>query len=243
MNFSLSVAVTLLFLSYAVAFAEEEAKQFDARDIKELDFRSCTGTIKITGDAKGKATVKVQKVEFPEKCEIITETRGKRLRIETKRTGIFKSAAECKVNYEVSIPADAEISLMHCSGEVSIEGVKDAVSANLGNGSFIVKGKPRKLDLKIGNGSVKVEGLEGNADVILGNGDIDVAFGKDQKSGELNVKVGNGNTSVTLPKDAKVEANYTGSGRVQNDFPLEDKAAFEVSVVAGRGDLKINKTK
>lgn len=129
--------------------------------------------------------------------EIVIDGSGDSVSVETVH---HRRNNRGKVSYVISIPADANVSVVTVNGSVTIKGIHGHVVA------------------RSTNGSLKVEGIVGEIDARTTNGSIRARY--DQATdGSHTFKTTNGSVRVYLPSDAggDFEAN-TVNGSIKVDF-------------------------
>jgi hypothetical protein len=110
-----------------------------------------------------------------------------------------------KVDYTITVPGSASVSVRNVNGRIEIRGVGGAVRAR---------------DV---NGSIEAEDLRGAVEAETVNGTVDVRMAHVAPHSRNRIATTNGTVRVTLPRDAgaDVEAS-TVNGAVHCDFDLQD---------------------
>ena len=129
--------------------------------------------------------------------EIVIEGSGDLVSVETVHR---RRSNRGKVNYVISIPADANVNVTTANGTVAIKGIHGHVVA------------------RSTNGSVKVEDIVGDIDARTTNGSIRARYDR-ANDGSHTFKTTNGSVRIYLPSDAggDFEAN-TVNGSINVDF-------------------------
>lgn len=223
----------------SVTMAAQEIKEFPAKDISRLEFKNQSGEVKILGQDTNTIVIKIEKVKFDPKCEINFETSGRKLEIESGKESLF-SQAECRVNFNITIPKNIDLELKSMSGNLEVNGTKGDLNLKIGSGDIKVHSIVEELNAVAGSGSIEVRGLVGNANVKNGSGDIKLTYAKDPGRGEIDIKTGSGDTTLFLPAKMRVHSKVLiGAGDSFNEIGDFEDAKFRVSFKAGSGNISI----
>jgi len=162
------------------------------------------GSITVTTWNESSVRIEAEKVaknaDYLEDIEIEIEGSGDSVNVETIH---HRKRNSGKVNYVISVPQEASVTIRTANGSLNIDGIHGQV------------------DAKSVNGSVKIEGVVGAMDVTTTNGSIRAAYER-ADDGDHRFKTTNGSVRVYLPNDAggSFEAE-TVNGRIEVDFPTE----------------------
>lgn len=131
--------------------------------------------------------------------EILVDGSGDSVSVETIH---HRKNNNGKVNYTISIPAEANVNVSTANGSVTIEGIHGHV------------------DAKSTNGSLKLEDIIGEVEAKTTNGSIRTTYQR-ATDGKHSFKTTNGSVRVYLPSDAggELEAD-TVNGSITVDFPI-----------------------
>jgi DUF4097 and DUF4098 domain-containing protein YvlB len=234
-------SVMALSLSTATASDRKEFK-YKVGPGAGIDIVNEFGPVNITVSSGNQ--VAIAATPHSSKVEVDSSQSGNRVEV---RTHFLQSANqnEGQVDYDISVPADANVTVnagtgaVHIdklAGDVSVQGETGAVDAQNLNGAYLhirtVNG-PITLT-NVSNGHVEATSVGGNVTLTNVSGpkvyvtstkgsiryDGDPAGG-----GEYQLINYTGDIDVALPASASVDVTArTISGSVQNDFPLQTKA-------------------
>jgi hypothetical protein len=135
--------------------------------------------------------------------EIVGE--GDRVSIHTRYPRPHWMGGSGRVDYRVSVPRGARVTVTTVNGRVEVEGVAGAVKA------------------RTVNGGVDVTGAAGEVEASAVNGGVEVAFNRVDPTGRSELGTTNGSVRLTLPRDAAADVRaHTVNGSVGCDFDLAD---------------------
>ena len=169
-----------------------------------MEVSNVNGTIDVTAwernEVRIQAVKKARSVEKLEQIEIVVDSAGDRVEIETE----LPNNGDASVDYQITAPAGAQVEVDTVNGRVRIQGIHGAVSA------------------QSVNGAIDAEGLVGSTSIRTVNGAVVARYAKAPAGGEHKFKAVNGAIAVYLPSspDAAFEAK-TVNGSIKNDFGLE----------------------
>jgi hypothetical protein len=125
------------------------------------------------------------------------------------------------IDYDITLPADAQINISTGAGNINLRSLKGPVRATTGAGTILAEDLADDVRLESGAGAVDVRGARGRLDAKSGAGSIK-ASGEPKKDWRL--EVGAGSIHVEAPGDASFELEAeTGIGKVtvSPDFHLK----------------------
>jgi DUF4097 and DUF4098 domain-containing protein YvlB len=176
--------------------------------------------------------------------EVDADQLGNRIEV---RSHIVKPGSDddSQVEYDVSVPSDAMLTIRADAGPVQIEGLRGDVSVVGDNAHVDVKDvsgahvrvqtvsgpvtltnvSKGHVEIATVGGDVKLNGVTGpKVSVNSTRGNIAYA-GDFGNAGDYDLVSHSGNIDVSLPETASVELSARSvSGSVENDFPLQQKA-------------------
>ena len=122
------------------------------------------------------------------------------------------------ISYELTVPAQTQITARTGSGNQTIGSVRGAVRAQTGSGDIFIEGTGGNLDAQTGSGNIRVSSVSGTVQVQTGSGDVDV---RQIVKADVQAQTGSGDVVLGLPADAAftLEAR-TGSGSIESVHPL-----------------------
>jgi hypothetical protein len=153
-----------------------------------------------------------------ERLEVAIDGEGDRIAIRTRQPhgGFFLHRA-AGVEYSVTVPRGARVSVRNVNGKVEIEGVMGPVQASTVNGSIEANDLGSEVEASTTNGSVEVE------------------MARVDPSGHNRLSTTNGSVRLVLPRDvgADVEA-HTVNGAVHCEFDLAADTRVSRRSIEGR---------
>jgi DUF4097 and DUF4098 domain-containing protein YvlB len=233
----------LLALLAGVAAAADNRKEFKYTLVTggNVTITNPVGPVTVKG-VPGRQ-VSIVAITHSDKVAVDSNQYGNRIDVHTR--ALQKVAGnDARVEYEVSVPQDAAVTVhadngpitvekMH--GDVMLEGdsasvevrdVSDAhVHARTLNGPITLRNiSDGHVELSTVSGDIRLSNVTGrklSVNSTRGNISYDGSFGED---GNYAFVSGSGNIDVTLPRDASVDLTARSvSGSVENDFPLQQK--------------------
>ena len=216
---------------------------------KEAKYTAGNGTIVTIANANGPITVKsgagrqvlIVTTTHSDKVEVDGAQSGNRIESRvhtTQRT----SGDEGRVDYEVTAPADVDVTIRGGSGAIHVERMRSDIQIesesgkvdvlDSGNGHVHVRTVNGPVTLaNISNGHVEITTVSGDVslksvsgshmNVNAGKGNIayDGDFGN---SGDYVITSNSGNIDVTVPANASISLKARSiNGSVENDLPLQ----------------------
>ena len=137
------------------------------------------------------------------KVEIVGE--GDRLSVRTRYPRPRWMGGAGRVDYRVSVPRGARVSVGTVNGRVEVAGVAGDLKA------------------ETVNGSVEVTDAGGSVEASAVNGSVEVEVARVDPGGRSRLGTTNGSVRLTLPRDASAEVEaHTVNGSVRCDFDLAD---------------------
>lgn len=235
--------VLIMIMAIGPAFSAVEKKSFTIEGLEILEVKNGSGDVDIEASNLKTAEVVANKIQFGTHCQLEMKRSGSKLIVEAKQKGWIKKG-NCQVSFKIKVPKRIKLDLKVGSGDLEVEGTSGPVEVRVGSGEVDIEANVEQLLARSGSGDVEVEGLVGNADVRSGSGDLSLTYFKAPKSGKLEIKTGSGNAKVQFPADTKIRSGFmAGSGKLYNELGDSKDAGFEVKMMAGSGNLKIEKLK
>lgn len=174
-----------------------------------FSLRNINGNVRIAVWDKAQVRIEAEKAAASEHAlrniEVVVEGEGDRVDVRTRMPhGFHLFGSGGKVDYTVTVPRGASVSVNNVNGRVEIQDVSGAVKAeNV-------------------NGSLEASGLAGSVEASTVNGGVQVGMARLDPSGHSRLSTTNGSVRVTLPSDAAadIEAS-TVNGSVHCDFDVD----------------------
>jgi hypothetical protein len=140
----------------------------------------------------------------------------------------------CSIDYELTVPADAEVSGEVQSGTVDITGVA-TVNASTQSGDITVRDVDGAVNVSVQSGTIDLEGIGGAVVAGAESGDVHVGIAE---VNNVAVETQSGNIDVTAPSGTyHVEAS-SESGDVTNDLG-DDPSGTPIELSAQSGNVTV----
>jgi hypothetical protein len=216
----------------------------------ELSVATGSGHIKLTRGSANQihihGVVKTNKDGDPSKVQEIAanppiEQTGNKITIGGHRDQ--ENLRNISIDYDIEAPADATLSAITGSGNITDTGVGQDAKLQTGSGSINATGLEGGFKIQTGSGNIAVDGNgQGDATVQTGSGDIDVkgvhgALKAQTGSGEIKIagtpssawKLQTGSGSVELATgNAPMNLDATtGSGKISTEAPAQQTSSEE----------------
>jgi DUF4097 and DUF4098 domain-containing protein YvlB len=235
------------------AFAADDRKEcrYSVGPGASVTVTNESGPVEVKGSAARQVVIAATR--HSDKVEVQCDQSGSRVQA-TTRFLRHSDGADAKVEYEVTVPADASVTVRAPGGPITAEKLHgdvilegDAASVEvrqISNAHVHVStiSGPIKLS-NIANGHVEVTSLNGNVQLEAVTGprvSVNTAKGSIGYTGdfagggEYMLVNHSGNIDVVLPASASVDLSARSiTGGVENDFPLKQKS--EVGFIASQG--------
>ncbi len=259
---------------------EERSQTFAVRDYLSLTVETTNGKVEIWGvegleEVQATATLHAwgetqeQAQERLEKLTVEMNQEADRVSLQFRATGTYRALGKSpQVDFEVAIPAAADItvsvnngnvtvadvtgtsSIETQNGSIDVTNVKGAVTGETANGSIDVTLSQAHLDLETDNGSITVSQSQCSLDAETDNGDIH--FSGQLVGPQHRMKSANGSVMAEVPTDSElaIEASV-GTGSISTTLPLSgdtqgktwsavlNAPTSNLSLQAGNGSIKI----
>lgn len=161
------------------------------------------------------------------------------LQLKARCRGIFFSN-DCEINYVLTVPSSAKMTVHTGDGAVRISDLTGAVSLDTGNGDISLTNVSGDVQARTGNGGVRAVGLRSSEfQVNTGNGGVNLAWATAPKS--VSVTSGNGGIHLTVPTGSgpyRVDVS-SGNGGRDVSVPTVASAAASITVHTGNGGVSV----
>ncbi len=250
-----AVAAAALFLLPAFGLADPAVK-------KEFRYTVAPGANLTVVNLNGPVTVRgvpsrqivVQATIYSGKVEVDSSQQGNRVEVWTHFTD-QTTAAERRVEYEISVPVSTNVTVRAASGPIRVERLRSDVTLEGDEAQIEVRDvSSGRVHARTLNGAIaltnisgtEVEARSATGDIRLsqvsatfvkatgtkGNIYYDGEFGL---SGSYTLFNHSGNIEVALPESASVDLMARSQkGLVQNEFPMQPKQHIPLPARAGR---------
>ncbi|GAA1460291.1 DUF4097 family beta strand repeat-containing protein [Nocardiopsis exhalans] len=146
--------------------------------------------------------------------------------------------SDCRVRYEVFVPADTALSVETDNGDVSVSGSRAPTEVRSGNGTIAVSDVTGPLTLTSANGDMNLSGIGSESlSAATGNGTIDAVFS--EAPAEVEVSTNNGAATLALPGGPYAVFETFGNGEVTNELPSDDTSASTVTARTDNGTITL----
>ena len=177
-----------------------------------FSLQNTNGSVRVAAWDEPRVRIEAVKAAGSERAlrdlEVAVEGEGDRVEVRTRMPRGHWFGRGGKVDYTITVPRGASVSVRNVNGRVEIQDVNGAVRAENVNGS---------LDASDLGGAVEASTV---------NGSVEVRMARVDPSSRNRIRTTNGSVRVTLPRDtaADVEAT-TVNGAVHCDFDLDGHAS------------------
>jgi len=188
----------------------------------ELSLQNTNGSVRVATWDEPRVRIEATKTaatrHILERIEVEIEGEGDRVAVRTRQPrGGFFLGQMGGVEYRVTVPRGARVSLRNVNGRVEVDGVAGRVEA------------------QTVNGSVEARHLGGEVTASTTNGSVEVGLDGVDPGGRNRLSTTNGAVRLTLPRDVSAEiAAHTVNGSVHCDFDLSADAHVSRRKIEGR---------
>jgi len=163
--------------------------------------------VEVTALKKARGASPEQAKAALERTSIVESVTPGNIKVETKIArleGIVMNAGNVQVEYNIKVPAGAEVRLTTVNGGIEIAGLTGRVMA------------------ETTNGGVEARGVSGQLEASTTNGGLDIDL-KSVAEGGVKLECTNGGIKVRLPRDAKatISASIANGGISAGDLPID----------------------
>jgi DUF4097 and DUF4098 domain-containing protein YvlB len=222
---------------------EKVSQTYKVGDAAALDVSHLAGDIRVTGGTGSEI-----KVEATKRVRHRDPEQGKRLlealrvdvnnfngRVEVRTTyprrGSFGNNVSASVDYVISVPAGATVSLKSISGDISVTNVKGEVRAETVSGDVNVSGTPNVAIAKTISGDVTAQNIGTQTTLVLSTISGTV-LGTGLKVRALEAGSVSGNVRLVGSDIERLEAKSV-SGNIEYDAPLTKGGRYEFTSHSG----------
>lgn len=149
--------------------------------------------------------------------------------------------SNCRVRYQVFVPADTGLSVRTDNGDVTASGFSSPVEIASDNGSVDLSDVTGPLTLTSENGDMNLSGIGSESlSAATDNGGIDAAFAREPE--EVEVSTNNGTATVALPGGPYAVFETPENGEITNDLPTDPNSANTVNARTDNGTITLTPT-
>ncbi|HTH25219.1 MAG TPA: DUF4097 family beta strand repeat-containing protein [Vicinamibacterales bacterium] len=222
---------------------EKVSQTYKVGDGAALDLSHLAGDIRVTGGTGSEI-----KVDATKRVRHRDPEQGKRLlealrvdvnnfngRVEVRtiypRRGSFGNNVSASVDYVISVPAGATVSLKSISGDISVTNVKGEVRAETVSGDVNINGTPNVAIAKTISGDVTAQNIGTQTTLVLSTISGTV-LGTGLKVRALEAGSVSGNVRLVGSDIERLEAKSV-SGNIEYDAPLTKGGRYEFTSHSG----------
>src|SRR5258706_1861295 len=144
-----------------------------------------------------------------------------------------RHGAPSVVDFEITVPQEMALTLSGTYTEITVDGVRGAISAETVDGSVDVRGGSGNITLHSIQGSVALADATGRIEVNSVNESVELS----NVSGQIKAETVNGDVSLNGIKSASVEAT-TINGEVEYEGTISDGGTY--SFTSHNGDITVS---
>jgi len=146
---------------------------------------------------------------YLDRLQVLIEETDSGIRVDTRYPGGTRHGISLAVDYEVTLPSQADVDLETVNGSIRLDGVRG------------------RLDLDTTNGKISVDNAGGRVQASSTNGGISVALFEVGQDEAMRFETTNGNVSLHLPSTLRASLMArTTNGSIRTDFPLTVQGKF-----------------
>ncbi|MEU3018895.1 DUF4097 family beta strand repeat-containing protein [Nocardiopsis sp. NPDC007018] len=148
------------------------------------------------------------------------------------------AVSDCRVRYQVFVPADTALAVETDNGPVSVSGFTAPVELTSANGTLDVADTTGPLTLTSDNGDMNLTGIGSDTlSAATDNGSIEAVFTAPPT--EVEVSTNNGDATVTLPGGPYAVFETVDNGVIDNDLPSDDSSDSTVTARTDNGTITL----
>ena len=243
--------VAVVALAIPAAAAEKKEFRYNVTPGASVTVINDYGLVRVR--ASQARQVVVTATASSSKVEVVSAQNANRVEV---RTHFLQKAGESdgRVEYDIQVPADANVMVRTATGPVQVQGVNGDVSVDADTGKVEVRDSSGHVRARTVSGTITLANLKDSfveatsvgGQVMLNNvagknvsvnttgGPI--AFAGDfAGGGQYSLSSHSGTIDVTLPASASVDVTARSvTGSVENDFPLTPPAHPSMALAQGK---------
>jgi putative adhesin len=141
---------------------------------------------------------------------------------------------DCSIDYELTVPADVNVSGHVDSGTVDVAGVATA-NVEAESGDVTIRDVAGKVNASVQSGTIDLTGIGGSVVAGAESGDVTVGL---SAVNSVSVETQSGNIDVTAPSGEYHVQASTESGSLTNDLG-DDPSGTPIDLSAQSGDVTV----
>jgi DUF4097 and DUF4098 domain-containing protein YvlB len=142
----------------------------------------------------------------------------------------------CRIDYEVTVPAGTRVSGELDSGTVDISGVAEA-NVRASSGEVNVKDVAGAVNIEADSGSMTLEKIGGPVVAKADSGNVEVELAN---AADVRVGADSGNIDVTVPDGSYKVSTSTDSGNVDSDIDDDPAGEHVIDLHADSGNVRVS---
>jgi len=207
-------SLVCLSLQVSAQVDEEIEKNFPVTSEADFSLNNINGAVTINSWSENSIKVlanisaKTQESRDDVTINMTQHDQSVMVRSDYKENGYKRNKQGAKVDYQIWVPADANLS-----------------DIELINGNLIIRDISGEVKAQVVNGFIKASGLSGNSQVSSVNGNVDILYSINATNvSNIDVETVNGSIKLYLPEssNAAITAD-TMHGSINTEFGLEAK--------------------
>ena len=201
------------------------------QSITEVRFNNDSGDVRISvGDS----------TEVKRIVEYGNDKPGRSFQVEEGSTLVLQECPvrDCRISYEVTVPAGTKVSGRADSGDIELEGVASA-NVEADSGDVTVRDVDGAVNASADSGSVDLTDIGGAvvADADSGNVNISLTAAQD-----VTATASSGNIDLAVPAGEYVVEAAADSGSVNSDIDSDSAADTKLKLQADSGNITVTRT-
>lgn len=159
---------------FSKRYEKKEVNDFNinTKGKKSLSINNVSGSIKISKNTTDSILrVKAEVITYVSKKELNKSSDELRIKIDTsgndisfdneyykeKRIFHFDIGRKDKINYEISVPQNLDITIENVSGKIDIDNIENNLKIDLVNGDATLSNTPGNVEVEVTNGKIKCD--------------------------------------------------------------------------------------
>ncbi|WP_049570033.1 DUF4097 family beta strand repeat-containing protein [Nocardiopsis sp. SBT366] len=149
------------------------------------------------------------------------------------------TVSNCRVRYQVFVPADTALAVDTDNGTVSVSGFTAPLEVTSANGTVDVANVTGPLTLTSDNGDMNLSEIGSDSvSAATDNGSIDAVFS--EAPTEVEVSTNNGTATVAMPGGPYAVFETSDNGEVVNGLPTDDSSTSTVTARTDNGTITLD---
>jgi Toastrack DUF4097 len=142
----------------------------------------------------------------------------------------------CRIDYDVTVPAGTRVSGELDSGKVDISGVAE-VNVRASSGEVTVADVAGAVNVEASSGSVRLDEIAGPIVAKADSGNVEVGLAN---AADVRVAADSGNVEVSVPDGSYKVTTRTDSGNVDSDIDDDPAGEHVIDLHADSGNIRVS---